>query len=378
MKIVITGASGFLGWHTRVRLIESPGVHVVAVTRANWKDLPQALEGADVVLHLAGVNRGTESDLEGGNAALAADLVAAVSQQHRPPAIVFAGSTYADEDHPGTDSPYGRGKRAAGELVLDFAARAGVRAVDMRFCGLFGEHGAPDYNSFVATFAHCVAAGIDPPVHGDRELPLLYVQDAAQLLLDAAHNATTAGVVRPHGTIVRISEVARRLVHFRDVYLPHGDIPAFRDATDIALFNTLRAALWPQAYPLRPQPHSDARGTLVESVRVHGGTGQTFVSTTNPGHVRGNHYHRTKIERFHVISGTGLIRLRRLLHDDILEFRVSGEHPGVIDMPTLWTHSIQAVGDGPLTTLFWSDQLLDPERPDTYPHPVLPEPIRNP
>ncbi|WP_168583427.1 polysaccharide biosynthesis C-terminal domain-containing protein [Gephyromycinifex aptenodytis] len=374
MKIVLTGAGGFLGWHTRVRLIEESDIEVVPITRQTWSDLPTALAGADVVLHLAGINRGPDCDLAEGNLALARGLVAAMQELPQPPAVVYAGSNYADVDHPGSNTPYGRGKRAAAELLLDFAAGAGTRAVDVRFCGLFGEHGTPDYNSFVATFAHRVAAGQQPPVHGDRELPLLHVQDAAQILLDAVRDSRLHGVVRPAGSPRLISQIARRLQHFHDVYLPSGDIPAFEDSVDVALFNTLRAALWPQTYPLHPRPHSDARGTLVESVRVHGGTGQTFVSTTNPGFVRGNHYHRSKIERFQVVSGTGLIRLRRLLHDDILEFQVSGEKPAVIDMPTLWTHSIENVGTGPLTTLFWSDQLLDPEHPDTYPHPVIPQP----
>lgn len=397
---VVTGAAGFLGWHTRARLALDPGARVVPVGRPEWTPdgLDAALTGgattagettggggsaADVVLHVAGINRGSDDELEAGNVALAAELVAALERTGARPTVVVAGSNYADGDHPGCDTPYGRGKRGAGELLRAWGERVGARVTEIRFPGLFGEHGRPDYNSFVATFAHRVATGGQPQVVGDRELPLVAVQDAVAMLLDAASGGGAGDpgvprVLRPEGHRVAISAVAARLRELHDCYAPAGDIPDLRGPFDIALFNTLRAALWQAngTTVFSPTAHRDERGSLVETIRVHDGGGQAFLSTTNPGHVRGNHVHLHKIERFCVVGGRGLIRLRRVLTEDVVEIPVCGEQPTIVDMPTLWTHSITNVGDEPLVTFFWVDELFDPARPDTYPLAVLDGPDR--
>ena len=114
----------------------------------------------------------------------------------------------------------------------------------------------------------------------------------------------------------------------------------------------------------------DARGSLWEVARAQG-TGQTFVSWTEPGVSRGNHYHRHKVERFAVLSGSGRIRLRRLFTPDVHTYDLSGEAPGYVDMPTFCTHSIENTGSVPLLTLFWSGELFDPQNPDTWSEPVL-------
>ena len=382
MKFVVTGANGFLGWHLRARLMLLPDAEVVAIDRDDFGSagLEWAVSNADVVMHCAGINRGSPEQLEAGNIALARRLVLALESttvaRHmagRPePAVVFAGSNHADDDHPGRDTPYGRGKREAGQMLLTWAKHAGQNAsvADLRFCGMFGEHGRPDYNSFVANFAHAIAAGERPQISGNRELPLLHVGDAAQRMIEAARRRAH-GVEAQEGTPVLISDVARTLDLFHQVYAPAGEIPELSGPLAVSLFNTLRAAMFPRGYPLRPEPHSDERGTLVEVVRNHGGTGQAFVSTTHPGCTRGNHFHLDKIERFQVLSGTGLIRLRRVLTDETVEFVVRGDEPAVIDMPTLWTHSITNIGDEPLVTFFWTNELYDPRHPDTWPCDVI-------
>ncbi|GAB97095.1 putative polysaccharide biosynthesis protein [Kineosphaera limosa NBRC 100340] len=390
-RVVVTGAAGFLGWHTRARLATLgvfEGAGLTSLGRAQWEpeSLAEAVRGLgpdDLVVQLAGINRGADDNLAAGNVGLARDLIDALEAARANPTVIFAGSNYADDDHPGRDTPYGRGKRAAGEALRDWGARASAPVVEFRFPGLFGEHGRPDYNSFVATFAHRIANGAQPEVVGDRELPLIHVQDAVALLLGAAHAARVGEapgqrVVHPLGRPVLISAMAQRLRELHATYAPAGDIPALRDTFDVRLFNTLRAAMWPSAYPFRPTAHRDERGALVETVRVHpaGSGGQAFVSTTRPGFTRGNHVHLAKIERFQVISGSGVIRLRRLLEGPVLEFAVDGEHPAVIDMPTLWTHSIENTGDTPLVTAFWANELLDPQHPDTYPMAVLDGPDR--
>lgn len=374
MRVVVTGARGFLGMHTRTRLLLTrPEWDVVPVGRQEWARLPELVRDADAVLHLAGYNRGSDEEVAGGNVALAEALVAALDRAGTTPTVVYSGSTYVDEGHWGVDSPYATGKRGAGDTLRAWGSRLGAPVREVRLPGLFGEHGRPDYNSFVATFARRVVDGEPPTIVGDRELPLLHVQDAAAALVDALDEAAHGGaeLVRPQGRPMLISQVAERFAEMYRIYAPVGEIPALTDEFDVALFNTLRSAMWPEAYPLRPLPRSDRRGTLVETIRVHGGPGQAFVSTTNPGFTRGDHVHLHKIERFQVLSGTGLIRLRRVLTDDVIEFRCTGDEPAVVDMPTMWTHSIENVGDDELVTSFWTNELFDPDNPDTYPLPVL-------
>ena len=128
----------------------------------------------------------------------------------------------------------------------------------------------------------------------------------------------------------------------------------------------MRSALFPAAYPFLPMVNADQRGALHECVRSRGTGGQTFMSTTHPGQVRGEHYHLRKIERFHVLRGTAEIALRRVLTDEMVRFKVDGDTPALLDMPTMWVHNIRNAGDSELVTLFWADQLFDPEHPDTF------------
>lgn len=365
MKIAITGGFGFLGWHTACRLLATRGIRAVRLGRdefANATALASLLSDVDSVIHIAGVNR-AESDeaVEQGNVELAEALAAALDD--RPVHVVFANSVQAD-----LDNPYGRGKRRAAEVLRGVPGTF----ADVLLPNLFGEHGRPAYNSFVATFAHEVASGRQPMVSGDRTIALLHAQDAAETLIAAAENQVDARV-RPTGEERGISEVLDILNEFHSTYAATGDIPDVSTPFRLNLFNTYRAALWPAGYPIATQVHADPRGRLIETFRAHGPAGQGYLSTTRPGMVRGEHYHLRKIERFIVFSGEAEIQLRKLFDDEIQTFRVSGQQPVYIDMPTMWVHNLRNVGSDDLVAAFWSDQLLDPQTVDQYPMKVVEE-----
>lgn len=361
-RIAITGAHGFLGWHLSCRLLAQHDIEAVRLGRADFADpvrLAEALADADTVIHLAGVNRAqTDDEVERGNVELAQALATALAD--RPVHVVFANSVQAD-----LDNPYGRGKKHAAKIL---AALGGTFA-DVFLPNLFGEHGRPGYNSFVATFAHKVAVGETPTVTGDRLLLLLHAQDAAQSLIEAAERRADHES-RPAGEEHGIRETLDLLNEFHAMYAGRGDIPDVSTRFRRDLFNTYRAALWPHGYPIAKQMHTDPRGDLVETSRSHGGQSQSYVSSTNTGFVRGEHYHLHKIERFIVFKGEAEIQLRRLFHDEVLTFQVSGKEPVILDMPTMWVHNLRNVGDEDLITVFWSDQLLDSDRPDQYPMKV--------
>lgn len=364
-RVAITGAHGFLGWHLSCRLLAQHGMEAVRLGRDEFADtdtLAKALIDVDTVIHLAGVNRAqTDEQVERGNVELAQRLAAAVGD--RPVHVVFANSVQAE-----LDNPYGRGKRRAAEIL---GALPGT-FVDVLLPNVFGEHGRPGYNSFVATFAHEVAAGRQPLVEGDRQIPLLHAQDAAQALTDAAMAACSAEH-RPPGESRGISDVLDLLQEFHALYGKNGDIPDISTPFRRDLFNTYRAALWPEGYPIARTVHADQRGELIETVRTHGGVSQSYASTTRPGFVRGEHYHLRKIERFIVLSGEAEIGLRKLFSDEVITFRVSGREPVIVDMPTMWVHNLRNVGEEDVITVFWSDQLLDADSPDQYPMKVVEE-----
>lgn len=364
MKIVVTGADGFLGWHLRVRAHAEGNHEVLPVSRENWADLPDLVASADAVVHIAGVNRGEAHEVERGNVSLAHDLACAIDIAGMPRTVVYANSTQS-----GNGTAYGMGKEAAAGVLRSSTEQSGGTFVDIMLPNLFGEHGRPNYNSFVATFVEHAVAGTSPEVV-DRAVPLLHVQSAAATILEALTGPP--GVLRPRATDISVSRVWELLQGFAATYAT-GDVPRLSSQFDVELFNTLRARLFPERYPIALTANVDDRGRLVETVRSHGGQGQTFVSTTRPGITRGEHFHLRKIERFVVLSGRATISLRKVLGADIVRFDVSGERPVVIDMPTMWAHNITNIGDEELVTLFWTNELFDPSDPDTYREPVLRE-----
>lgn len=363
MRILLTGAEGFLGWHLRCRVHATTDHEVVPVGRAEWDRLPELVAGVDAVIHVAGVNRASDEDLVALNVGLAQDLADALGSTSGV-AVVFANSIQV-----GNGTAYADGKASAAQVLREAAARTGGRFVDVLLPNLFGEHGRPGYNSFVATFVDRVVSG-DRPEIADRPIELLHAQGAAQALLDALEPASPEKV-QPPANPTSVQHVWDVLERFHTTYVPSADVPAMADDFERDLFNTYRAALFPAHYPLALTPRSDQRGRLVETVRTHGSGGQTFVSTTVPGVTRGIHYHLHKIERFVVLDGDAVIRLRRMFHDEVVELPVSGKEPAVVDMPTMWSHDITNVGDGVLTTLFWTDSLFDPAAPDTIHEPVV-------
>ena len=361
MRVALTGAAGFLGWHTRVRL-SVEGHDVVPVTRQDWARLPELVSDVEAVVHVAGVNRGPGEQVEKGNASLARDLVAALRAATRQPQVVFANSIQS-----GKDTPYGRGKGQAANLLAAAADTLGLTFVDVALPNLFGEHGRPRYNSVVQTFVEAVITAEQPRVE-DRPISLMHAQSAARVLSDAL-SLHQSRRLNPAGTPTSVQAVLDILDNQHRLYRD-GDVPPLTNDLEIDLFNTLRAALFPTLYPILLRPRADHRGSLVEVVRAHGGQGQTFVSTTHPGVTRGEHFHLRKVERFVVLSGRARISLRRLYHDEVVSFDVDGDGPSIVDMPTMWVHDITNTGDGELTTLFWTHELFDPDHPDTYPEPV--------
>lgn len=372
MKIIVTGAGGLLGWHAAARLHarlcqaryrgEAPPFELVMLDRAAFASdamLHEALDGADAVLHFAGVNRGSEQEVAAGNPDIADRLVTACRGAGARPHIVYANSVHAT-----VDNVYGRSKAGAGDIL----AGLGGAFTDIRYPHIFGERARPYYNNVTATFIDQVIKGETPTVDPNGQVQLLHAGTAAQMAIDAAFEART-GLIEPEGRPTRVVDLLDMIRHFHETY-ESGVFPLLASDFEVELFNTYRAALYPDAFPKVLKLHADQRGSLFEAAKG-GAAGQTFMSWTHPGVTRGDHFHLRKVERFLVVQGEAIIRIRRVLGDEVREFPVSGGTPAAVDMPTLHTHSIENVGNGPLLTLFWTNEVFDPQDPDTYADPVM-------
>lgn len=372
MKIVITGAGGLIGWHAHAHLHaancaaefrgEARPYDIVALDHTAFDDdhvLAAAVTGARAVLHLAGVNRAPDDVVEAANPAIAQRLIDACAAAGSAPHIVYANSTHA-----ASDTPYGRSKRTAGEML----SQVGGRYTDLVLPHIYGEGARPRYNNVTATFIEAVIAGETPDINQNGRVSLLHAGAAAQAALDAVTDGTT-GALRPESRFIAVTELLTILQRFHADYQANI-YPDLSDYFTLTLFNSYRAALYPDGFPRPLKLNTDARGTLFEAVKGGGG-GQTFLSTTVPGVRRGDHFHLTKVERFLVVQGEAVIRIRKVLSDEVWEYQVSGDAPAPVDMPTLHTHSIENVGDSDLLTLFWTHDLFDPANPDTFADKVL-------
>jgi UDP-2-acetamido-2,6-beta-L-arabino-hexul-4-ose reductase len=372
-KIVVTGAGGLLGWHASVRIhaqncaalfSDKPQPYeLVRLSHADFDDtakLDAAVTNAHAVLHFAGVNRGDDTVVEASNPDIATRLIDACQRAGNDPHIVYANSTHAK-----TDTPYGRSKRIAGERLDAFA----TNFTNLILPHIFGEAARPFYNNVTATLIHQILSGDTVTVNPDGQVHLLHAGAAVQVALDAVLNGTT-GNITPQAHTMSVPDLLQKLQGFHEQYTANV-YPDLSGEFDLALFNSYRAAGYPENWPRPLVLHKDARGTLFEAVKGGGG-GQSFLSTTKPGITRGDHFHLDKVERFLVVQGKAVIRIRKVFCENVMEYSVSGDTPCAVDMPTLHTHSIENVGSEPLLTLFWTHELFDPKNPDTFADKVLP------
>ncbi len=371
MKVGITGADGLLGFHARCCLHALKHKHDTRLATRDTFASPAALDefvrGLDGLMHFAGVSRASEREVERGNELLAEALLAALRRTGATPAIAYANST-----HSARDNAYGRGKRAAAQLLEQWGDETGTRVGNFVLPHIFGESGKPFYNSVVSTFCYQLARGEEPRIDIDSELELLHAQDVAEYFLNWLQDGLVpGGELRLNGMHMRVSQLLERLRMLLARYACQGAVPNLEAAIDLRLFNTLLSYLYPDHYPRPLELKKDVRGELFEAVKADQG-GQTFVSNTVPGATRGNHWHLRKIERFLVVGGRGVIRIRKLFTEEVLHFEVNDDAPVYIDIPTLHTHSITNTGNGLLQTLFWSNEIFDPANPDTYPELVMP------
>jgi len=374
MKVLITGGRGFLGRNIAAHLGRRNDCETLVFDREDSQSgLKSRLRVADVVFHLAGVNRPQDpGEFESGNAGFTERICEVLREAGRSPAIVFASSIQA-----GAGNPYGLSKRKAERTLRAFAASTGARLKIHRLKNVFGKWCRPNYNSVVATFCHNIAN--EMPIHisdPGRRVELMYVDDVVEAFLaELPVHARRDGHCEIPCFSLTLGELAGRIQSFHDMRT-NLLAPDFAVRFNRQLYATYLSYVPDEVRRRQLAVKADRRGSLIEFIKSKN-FGQIFISRTRPGVTRGNHYHHTKTEQFLVVEGEGVVRMRNIESSEVLEYGVRGEALQAIDIPPGYTHSIENTGDGDMITLFWASEIFDPDRPDTYFLPVL-EPAENP
>ncbi len=364
MKVLLTGADGFIARNLRVALSEQPDREVLAVTRATPdRDFLAAVAQADAVVHLAGVNRPQDpSEFTTGNTELTARLCDALRDAGRPVPIAFASSIQAERDN-----PYGTSKRAAEERLFAHAAATGAPVAVYRLPNVFGKWCRPNYNSAVATFCHNLARGLPIQINDPAAaLRLVYVDDlVAELLrfLAAPPSGARFAEVTPVYDCT-VGELARQIEAFADV---RQSLLTERVGAGLvrALYATYVSALPTTAFSYSLPKYGDPRGVFVEMLKTRD-SGQFSYFTAHPGITRGGHYHHSKTEKFLVIKGRARFKFRHILSNETYQLDTDGAEPKVVETIPGWAHDITNIGDDEMVVMLWANENFDRERPDTF------------
>ena len=363
MNILVTGSRGFVGRNLVAHLKRCEGLTIyeydIGISQARFND---GLRIADVIFHLAGVNRPlNEADFHTGNTGSTEEICRVLAGMGRRPKIVLSSSIQAE-----LDNPYGISKRNAEDVLKRFVKDAGAVCVVYRFKNLFGKWCRPNYNSVTATFCHNIAHGLpiqisDPAI----KLEMTYIDDVVAAFeneISTVKSGFQFAEVLP-STQITLGKLAEKIEQFRQMRVDLT-LPDFSSTFDHSLYATYLSYLDGDDFAYNLEIKSDQRGSLAEFIKSPS-MGQIFISHTRPGIIRGDHYHHTKTEKFLVVKGEAVIRFRQIESDQIIEHRVRGEDYRVLDIPPGYTHSIENIGMDELVTLFWASEMFDPAKPDT-------------
>lgn len=366
MKILVTGAGGFIGRNLTAELERREGIEILPFGLDSPAELlNEYCRECSFVYNLAGVNRPEhEEEFMEGNFGFVKMLVETLKKYSNVCPVMTASSIQA-----ALDNPYGKSKKAGEDLLFAYGKETGASVFIYRFPNVFGKWCRPNYNSAVATFCHNIAHGRPIQVNDrSKGMELVYIDDVVEELLQALEG-------HPHmnsegycyvSTVYEksLGDIVDLLQSFQksreSLMVPDVTEGSFKKK----LYSTYLSYLPEESFAYPLLMHEDVRGSFTEVLKS-ADRGQVSINILKPGIKKGDHWHRTKNEKFIIISGRALIRFRRHGSNEIIEYRVDGERLEVVDIPIGYTHSVVNVGDENLIILMWCNECFDPERPDT-------------
>lgn len=377
MNILITGAKGFVGRNLVSQLynIQTGKAKNYAVSSdikvfeydidSDAAELETYCKNADFVFNLAGVNRPKDqTEFMQGNFGFASVLLNTLKKYHNTCPVMISSSTQA-----ALDNPYGESKRAGEELLFRYAAETGAKVLVYRFPNVFGKWCRPNYNSAVATFCNNIANDLSIQVNDPSVvMHLVYIDDVVDELIAAlSGNEHRLGnyCEVPVVHTISLGDIVDLLYSFKSIS-EKLTVPDLSDAFTKKLYSTYLSYLPKEkiSYPLKM--NIDERGSFTEIIRTPD-RGQFSVNISKPGITKGQHWHHTKNEKFVVVSGHGLIQLRKIGTEEAINFEVSGDKIEVVEMIPGYTHNIINLSETEdLVTFMWANEAFDPDKPDTY------------
>ena len=364
MRVLVTGANGFVGKNLIAHLEARADIEVVSVTRQNSiAELPNLLDGADFVFHLAGTNRPENIiEFEQENVDLTVSLCDAIKDINRRIPVIYTSSIQAE-----LDNPYGVSKRKAENVLLALSQQLASPVYIFRFPNIFGKWAKPNYNSVVATFCHNISQNIPIQINDDSALiNLVYIDDVVGKFISILDgNVTLQGIIEVETTYeISVGALAAQVRAFRDSRdnLISEDVGVGLVG---ALYSTYVSYLTPDQFSYAVPKYGDERGIFVEMLKTKG-AGQFSYFTAFPGVTRGGHYHHSKTEKFLVIRGKANFRFRHIETGECYEQITNGDSPEIIETITGWTHDITNVGKDEMVVMLWANEIFDRNNSDTY------------
>ncbi|UFH65465.1 capsular polysaccharide biosynthesis protein CapF [Clostridium cadaveris] len=365
MKILITGANGFIGKNLIAELNNRGYKDIYKFDIDTEKTLlDKYTKDCEFVFHFAGVNRPKdEKEFMEGNFGFTSELLDLLKKHNNKSPILITSSIQAERDN-----PYGNSKKAGEELIFKYSEETGSKALVYRLTNLFGKWSRPNYNTVVATFCYNIARNLDIQINNpDVELSLCYIDDVVCEFIRALEEKETKEgnyCVVPVNHDIKLGDLAEKIKSFKESR-ENLSIPSMDDELTKKLYSTYLSFLPEDKFAYDLKMNCDNRGSFTEFIRTLD-RGQISINVAKPGITKGNHWHHTKNEKFLVVSGKGLIRFRNIDSDEIIEYRVSEEKFQVVDIPTGYTHSIVNVGNTDMVTVMWANEVFNPEKTDTY------------
>lgn len=374
MKVLVTGAKGFIGKNLISELERREGVCVLPFDIDTPSELlDEYCRECDFVFNLAGVNRPehVEEFME-GNFGFATTLVETLKKYGNTCPVMNSSSIQA-----ALENPYGKSKKAGEDMMFSYGLESGAQVYIYRFPNVFGKWCRPNYNSAVATFCHNIAHNLPIQVN-DRStvMHLVYIDDVVEELLQALdrhpHVNADGYCYVPVEHEITLGEIVNLLYSFRESRSNFMIPDMTENSFEKKLYSTYLSYLPEEEFSYPLVMHEDARGSFTEILKS-ADRGQVSINISKPGITKGNHWHHTKNEKFVVVSGKAVIRFRKYGEDRVIEYHVSGDKLEVVDIPTGYTHSIINEGETDLVTLMWCNECFDPGKPDTIYEPVVRE-----
>lgn len=363
MKVLVTGANGFIGKNLVFRLAESGDIEVLTLMREDGdKAWQEALRRADAVVHLAGENRPSEpAAFDVANIGLTQRLCDILQSLGKRIPILFTSSVQAEQDN-----PYGRSKRAAEGVLAQLAQNNSNPVAIYRLPGVFGKWCRPNYNSVVATFCHNKAHDIPVQINDALvRIRLVYVDDVVNAFLNALREPTAGlsyPMVAPEYSI-NLGELSDQIDAFKNC---RTTLVSERVGTGLtrALYSTYVSYLPVEQFAYGIPGHRDARGVFVEMLKTPD-AGQFSFFTAHPGVTRGGHYHHTKTEKFLVIKGHARFGFRHILSNEVHYLETNGDQPQIVETVPGWTHDVTNIGSDEMVVMLWANEIFDSANPDT-------------